>query len=119
MKIISFPGILFISFSISGCSSPWERVGQPPLILEATKSLCNAESLAQFPIKNEMIRWEIQQRVAIVCKTGEKCSKNGGFKYKNKSTLKSYLMDVNKQSRNANFSDCMGKNGWQRETKWF
>ncbi|AHK21491.1 hypothetical protein BF17_21120 [Yersinia similis] len=119
MKIILFSSVFLISFIISGCSSSWEPIGQAPLTLEATKSLCNSESLIRFPIKNEVAQRTIQQTVTIKCKTGEECSKNGGYKYENKSVLESYPMDVNKQSRNANFSDCMGKNGWQRETKWF
>lgn len=118
MKRILFANIFFTTFMISGCSTSWEPMGQTILTLDESKNVCNTESLTRFPIKNEVAQRTVQKQVAVKCKAGGECPKSG-YRYENKPALESYSMDVNKQSRNEDFSICMEKNGWRRDTKWF
>ncbi|MBI6547922.1 hypothetical protein H8A87_04095 [Xenorhabdus sp. VLS] len=70
-----------------------------------------------FPVKNEVAQRSALKTVRQPCVNGVECGKDG---YYNQSVpiTESYVMDVNKDSRNRYFYNCMQQKGWKQKTKY-
>lgn len=104
--------------ALSGCAATWEPLGSPALVLQEAKNLCEATSLSQFPIKNEVATRSVEKQVTIKCKKNDADCTSSGYKYENKLGVESYPLDVNINSREKAFLACMEKNGWHHNG-WF
>ncbi|AYM90333.1 hypothetical protein ACMV5I_00595 [Serratia sp. T13T92] len=107
-----FPAII-----LSGCAATWEPLGTPTLSLQEANSLCDTESLAQYPVKNEVATRSVEKQVSLKCNKDDDGCNSSGYKYENKLGVESYPLDVNINSRKAAFTACMAKQGW-RNTSW-
>ncbi|AHG22281.1 hypothetical protein Z042_23770 [Chania multitudinisentens RB-25] len=105
--------IITLTIILSGCSTPWEPIGNPAMTLQNTQDVCKSSSLSLFPIKNEVATRSVEKQISIKCNNKENCDKSG-YRYEKKLGVESYSLDVNKHSRQAAFSSCMEKNGWKK-----
>ncbi|MGL5424570.1 hypothetical protein [Serratia fonticola] len=107
-----FPAII-----LSGCAATWEPLGTPTMSLQEANNLCETESLAQYPVKNEVATRSVEKQVSLKCNKDDDGCNSSGYKYENKLGVESYPLDVNINSRKAAFTTCMTKNGW-KNTSW-
>ncbi len=115
MKITS--GLLLCSLLLCGCSSQWVKTRADADDFASANSRCEIQSRQAFPVKNE-----VAQRTKYSTHY-EKCAKTQDCDGKTYRTVQrpeidSYVMDVNHDSREAVYEQCMDNAGWQNEMKW-
>ncbi|AHF79255.1 Lipoprotein (plasmid) [Sodalis praecaptivus] len=109
--------IVISLFQLSGCTSQWIMNRPTAEDFSSARYACEAQSESKFPVKNEVAQRTVYSQHYEKCKKKEDCD---GKKYTTieRPETESYVMDVNKDSRNSEFYRCMRQKGWEKEIKW-
>ncbi|NDJ58616.1 hypothetical protein GWD52_16815 [Enterobacteriaceae bacterium 4M9] len=115
MKITS--GLLLCSLLLCGCSSQWVKTRANADDFASASSRCEIQSQQAFPVKNEVAQRTKYSTRYEKCTNTQDCD---GKKYRavERPEIDSYVMDVNNDSREAVYEQCMGNAGWQNEMTW-
>lgn len=108
--------LLFLVTVLSGCSTQWVKNRFNAEDFSFAKEICEEKAGNKFPVKNEVAQRTKYTRFYETCLKNEICD---GNKYKTvrQPEIESYVMDVNKDSRDNFFYQCMSQLGWKAETK--
>ncbi|MEQ4786784.1 hypothetical protein ABN070_08870 [Morganella morganii] len=110
--------ILVSVLLLSGCSSVWVEVpGGSEYTRAEANAFCEPESHKLYPVKNEVAQRSVMRDVEKRCKKDDDCGNSKTYKEQTPVT-ESYVMDVNEDSRNRYFYNCMKTKGWDREDRW-
>ncbi|WP_167371923.1 hypothetical protein [Xenorhabdus beddingii] len=110
MKKLTF--FIMISLSLAGCTTQWVPATSSPTPFSEAKTTCYYSASRLFPVKNEVAQRTELRTVTHPCET-----KKGTCSY-SIPTLESYVIDVNRDSRNNMYDSCMQQNGWKKKTKY-
>ncbi|CAM3258966.1 hypothetical protein XNC1_2660 [Xenorhabdus nematophila ATCC 19061] len=106
-----------ICVSLTACTTQWvPTTGNPTPFYEASQT-CHETASKLFPVKNEVAQRSILKTVRQSCVNGVECGKKG---YYNQSVpvTESYVIDVNRDSRNHYYDSCMQQKGWKQKIKY-
>lgn len=109
--------LLLCALLVNGCSSQWVKHRADAQNFADASASCSRQAKQEFPVKNE-----VAQRTQYTTRY-EKCSDTqacNGKKYRSvdRPEIDSYVMDVNHDSREDAYEQCMLDAGWQNETTW-
>ncbi len=113
-RLFSFLFILLLS----GCTSVWVPVsgGSQYTQSEATAT-CKPEAMHLYPVKNEVAQRSVMSSVEKKCKKDDDCGKDKTYKEQTPVT-ESYVLDVNEDTRNNHYLECMETKGWLKKDKY-
>ncbi|WP_244590528.1 hypothetical protein [Xenorhabdus mauleonii] len=108
---------MMVCASLTACTTQWvPATGNPTPFNEATQ-ICNESASKIFPVKNEVAQKSVIRTVRQACVNGVQCGKEG---YYNQSVpvTESYVIDVNRDSREQYFFNCMNQKGWKQKIRY-
>ncbi|MDX7992414.1 hypothetical protein FE394_12810 [Xenorhabdus sp. Reich] len=109
--------LAILSTLLSGCTTQWVPASSNPAPFSQAKAECSAESMQQFPVKNEVAQRSQLRTVRQPCMKDVQCGKDNYYD-QNIPMTESYVIDVNRDSRNQYYYSCMQQKGWKQETKY-
>lgn len=110
--------LLFATLMLSGCTTQWVKNSVNAEDFTISKGACEALSEDKYPVKNEVAQRTQYTSYYLPCGKRDDC-KNEKYISGRRPEIQSYVMDVNKDSRQGLFNQCMKLRGWSSETKWF
>lgn len=115
-KLFCITGLLFLS----GCGSQWVKKSNNAEDYLDARTHCEDRAEELFPTKNEVAKDTTRTLVydGACVKNGKKDKKKKCRNYYHSDT-RSYVLDVNYDSRNEIFNSCMERKGWEERTTLF
>ncbi len=106
-----------ICVPLTACTTQWVPATGNPTPFNEANQICNDVSSRLFPVKNEVAQKSVLQTVRQSCVNGVKYEKDC---YYNQSVpvTESYVIDVNRDSRNQYYYNCMQQKGWKQKIKY-
>lgn len=109
---------ILLAFLLSGCSSVWVPVSGGSKFTQAeANAVCKPEALHLYPIKNEVAQRSVMAYVEKKCKKDDDCGKDKTYKEQT-PVMESYVIDVNEDTRNNYYLECMVSKGWTKKDKY-
>ena len=115
---------LLFAVALSGCTSAWVPVGHDSVYTQQeAETRCSQEAFKVLPIKNEIATETTYEKPPLICEDGnnKKSKKKKGKCYVDSYALqlkstktRSYVLDVNEDSRKSYQTRCMNNMGWKR-----
>ncbi|MTH45512.1 hypothetical protein [Intestinirhabdus alba] len=118
--------LLLLAVMLSGCTSKWiPAAGKSDYTLQEAEEICYTEALRKLPIKNEIATETTYERPNLICddednkknkkKAHKKCYIDSyGWQLQGQKT-RSYVLDVNEESRENYYRWCMQQKGWEKK----
>nr|WP_282550447.1 MULTISPECIES: hypothetical protein [Providencia] len=103
---------------LSGCTSVWVPVsGGSQYTQSEARATCKPEAMHLYPVKNEVAQRSVMSSVEKKCKKDDDCGKETTYKEQTPVT-ESYVLDVNENTRNNYYLECMETKGWLKKDKY-
>ncbi|AJZ90544.1 hypothetical protein RI049_05580 [Cedecea neteri] len=113
-----FTPILMCCVLLSGCASQWVKTRGNAEEYTTARASCETQAEQKYPVRNEVAQRTKYTTYYETCGKKEDC---GGEKTKavKRPEIESYVMDVNHDSRDSLFYQCMELKGWESKLQWY
>jgi hypothetical protein len=102
---------------LSGCASKWVKTRSNAEEYITARASCETQSQRAFPVKNEVAQRTKYTTYYEACSKKDDCGSEKTRAVK-KPEIESYVMDVNGESRDRLFFQCMELKGWENKLQW-
>ncbi|HEY3984851.1 hypothetical protein [Cedecea sp.] len=102
---------------LSGCTSQWVKTRSNAQEYTSARAACETQAQQAFPVRNEVAQRTKYTTYYEACTKKDDCDGEKTRAVK-KPEIESYVMDVNSESRDRLFNQCMELKGWESKIKW-
>lgn len=109
--------MMAICLPLVGCTSQWVQTRVDAEDYTVAQLDCETRVEQRFPVKNEVAHRTAYETRYEMCSKKEDC-KGKRFRTAERPIIESYAIDVNEESRNDLFYQCMSNKGWENKVSW-
>ena len=102
---------------LSGCASQWVKTRSNAQEYTSARAACETQAQQTFPVRNEVAQRTKYTTYYEACTKKDDCDGEKTRAVK-KPEIESYVMDVNSESRERLFTQCMAQKGWESKLLW-